>query len=528
MDEIDVLCPKNYEENKKVVDKEEIVERIKHFISRDISKIEKKPLDFSKIIDYVKMISNFCSWDLDVMATYVANASLPTYYDIIKNEKEWEDLNDEKKNAIKRLYAFIINKDAIIYLNSIFPKKVNYFPYNFVDIPKPMNLYKKVSDYNAKKGKGNSFYSKKSYIFRNKSIDISKIKTMTTESLGFVGELNVEEVCEEIKEHLKVNFIDNELFAEKILGFKKYKFTYYILSAYKKWHDLTESNREVYIKMKAYLNCFKELEGELTDDNSENVDIYDDENYTDNVDYSFLDKKGPVDVGDKYSNAKGVETKENSKLSKSCLKRRHLENDVRKVPDIDSSSIIIDDGPIDKKIPAIINNEFPSQQQFPDVLNYTLPMNKETDLKFEFVDDDIYICDFHNVNNQSIIINSKPDRCMEFYKKTVSNEYLLNVGVNKLEVLLLAWTFSKNPPQIFKTYLSEFNKVTIDVVETFYDKTNVFIERNFQNLTIDDEFRRQVREILVGNTSRKYFISISSSIFENLFNGGIPSLMVKS
>uniref|UniRef100_A0A0N4Z9M7 CUT domain-containing protein n=1 Tax=Parastrongyloides trichosuri TaxID=131310 RepID=A0A0N4Z9M7_PARTI len=587
------VYPLNYHaKNKATIDKDEVLQRMNHFLCRDALKVENSTLDVCKILDHVTAITNFCSFEFSTMAFYVAKLPLITYYDMIKRIKKWDSMDYERKCAMRRLYSFVMNKDAILYLNSIFPKKVHFFMSNYINIPTPRNLSTPVSDIipisNAKdklaSNLDSSSTNKISYKFKNKFIDMSKLNTMTIQDLGFIGKLDVGEVCEDIKQHLLEKGICREIFAEKILGLKKHKSIYVLLSNYKKWEDLSKTGKEIYVKMKAYLDCYKELEKEFKNDDDENDKLFfNDENFIDNVDYSFLDKKSLEETKDneyldtengskilsninetiineedsdemnvsesftsqqeKNSSSGVYDLKENYKPTRKSIKRKHLENETnnnvskrQKVPEysfLGSDNIYANNLETQKETSAItekLSNTLLLQQK-----NSMVKANESKNYeniveKLEYIEDDIYVISCVNTQEQQYDFNKHANidqMARNFYKTTVSGDYLITVNVYKLELLTLAWSFTEEPPQLFKNYLSEFSTVPIDTVETFYDKTNKLYQKLPQNITSDGKFKKRIREIINENTSRKCFISITTSIFECLFNGKIPSLICK-
>uniref|UniRef100_A0A0K0EC48 CUT domain-containing protein n=1 Tax=Strongyloides stercoralis TaxID=6248 RepID=A0A0K0EC48_STRER len=284
---------------------DEITEKIDELISNDLNRIENLELDVIKIVNKVKELSETFSFTLNIMSKIVVKVSLSAYYNFITYPKQWNELKEKLQIMAKRMFAFIINKNAILLLYNQFSKKIKRSVKQVILLPHPKTFLANNVSYivdNSKRiinlpvtndydNKDITLENDKSYIlnlcdlevelnessssekhiannygktyyFENKNILISVIKDMPISSFKFVGHIDISELCIETKKHLKEFKMRRSTLAEQILGVSQ-KNIYTILTPRRGWGNLSIDGQELYIRLRAYLDCFEDIKSNL-------------------------------------------------------------------------------------------------------------------------------------------------------------------------------------------------------------------------------------------------------------------------
>uniref|UniRef100_A0A0N4Z8H3 CUT domain-containing protein n=1 Tax=Parastrongyloides trichosuri TaxID=131310 RepID=A0A0N4Z8H3_PARTI len=587
--------------------KKVIIGTMDKLLSNDIEKIRNLRLNSIKVINFVTKIAKFCSFNYDIISSYVALTSVTSYYNMKKHPQEWDGLNKKKKEVIRRLYAFVINKDAIIYLNSIFNKTSLIFAGSYIYLPNPKYFWDGEIDQEEKnfneKNKMNVatrskavYEEKKLYYFKNNNFDVKKLQKMTAEMLGFVGELNIEETCMEMKNFLKQVGINSKYIGRNILGLEICNSINYFLSSPAKWEGLTDDKKIIYIRMRALLNLYKEIE-EMDVEEIESQSYIDQDDYVDDVDYSFLDiKESMAIVSKENETANVIKVIENNGKNSNEDTDRNIVPKPRLIRNICDESLInvtkrrlLEDERINNKVKRTKTLNESGKDNFNIINNRKVPVenrnsiesmdltdiescsnlsieeasinkiNKETNVSINNetimnnrgrektikIEDDIteiniikkgevYKSSLNNYSFNKPLSRSNIDENIrnkgilwDFYRTTVFSEYFMHLNSKEAEVLVLSWTYNSRPPQSYKVFLSEMIDVSIDTIETFNYKVDILYSKESQNFINIDEFKNGVRSLVVENTSRKTFISITNEIFKKLLEGVISQFVPK-
>ncbi|CEF71391.1 Homeobox protein cut [Strongyloides ratti] len=282
-----------------------VQEKLEAFIEKDFNAISNRSLDTKKVSDKVKEISSYLGISQRVIGPIVAKLSIGAFNDLMSRIKDWDKLKERMQDVFRRLYAWIINKEAILFVHSLCPKKIQFYGNGKLIIPKPSyfwlncdeaptdeiercitppvikfdNIDEDVSTFGEFKPnlrvnkyirtiESNPKYEEifertgKTYEFQNKNIVVENIKYMTTKNFKFKGCLNTVDICKEIRRHLTETNCSQRNFAENILGMSQGSASD-LLTKPKEWHGLTRRGREPYIKMKAYLDTYEKLKEDL-------------------------------------------------------------------------------------------------------------------------------------------------------------------------------------------------------------------------------------------------------------------------
>uniref|UniRef100_A0A0K0DZH4 CUT domain-containing protein n=1 Tax=Strongyloides stercoralis TaxID=6248 RepID=A0A0K0DZH4_STRER len=282
-----------------------IQEKLELYIEKDLKLVSDKAIDTFKVSNKVKEISSYLGISQRVIGPIVAKLSIGAFSDLMIKIKDWNNLKERMQDVFRRLYAWIINKDAVLFIHSLCPKKLEFYGNEKILIPKPSYFWLncdetpideiercitppvvQLDNTNEEIVKLGEFqpslrvnkyirtvesdptYEKifertgKTYEFQNKNIVLEDIKYMTTKTFKFKGFLNTLEICKEIRKHLNETNCSQRNFAENILGMSQGSASD-LLTKPKEWHGLTRRGREPYIKMRAYLDTYEGLKDEL-------------------------------------------------------------------------------------------------------------------------------------------------------------------------------------------------------------------------------------------------------------------------
>uniref|UniRef100_A0A0K0EVK9 Homeobox protein cut (inferred by orthology to a D. melanogaster protein) n=1 Tax=Strongyloides venezuelensis TaxID=75913 RepID=A0A0K0EVK9_STRVS len=287
----------------KVVLDPTVHDKLDSMIETDLNAVINIELNTKKIADKVHEITHCLGISRRIIGPIVAKLSIGGYSELITKKKCWSNLKERMQVSMRRLYAWIINKEAILFIHSLCPKKAQYYGNDKIVIPKPSYFWLNCKDvpmdevertltppalvYEEEncptygEFKPNVRVNKyiravesdptiseiiqrtgKTYEFQNKNIILANIKHMTTKSFKFKGYLNTVEICKEIRKHLTETNCSQRSFAENILGMSQGSASD-LLTKPKKWEGLTRRGREPYVKMRAYLDVHLELKDQL-------------------------------------------------------------------------------------------------------------------------------------------------------------------------------------------------------------------------------------------------------------------------
>uniref|UniRef100_A0A0N5BJ66 CUT domain-containing protein n=1 Tax=Strongyloides papillosus TaxID=174720 RepID=A0A0N5BJ66_STREA len=310
----------------------EMTEKIEDLISYDINCAKNLELNVNRIIRKVRELTEVFSFTLNIMSTIVAKTTLSTYYNFVTYPKSWNDLKEKVQYVALRLFAFVINKKAILLLHFHNAKKIKDFVKQIIILPHPKNFfYKNIyypmnnferiinlpipSDINIEsilaeinKAKILNLYAsnqeeknlllednsdsnmfEEEYSFGNKNFSISEIKNMEITSFKFSGIIDVVELCNETKNHIKELKIRRSVLAEKILGISQSNI-YSLLSPRREWKYLSKKGQEPYIRLRAYLDCFYDIKDDFLSVVNEqksasecNLEDYDNKSFSENI-----------------------------------------------------------------------------------------------------------------------------------------------------------------------------------------------------------------------------------------------------
>uniref|UniRef100_A0A0N4ZCT5 CUT domain-containing protein n=1 Tax=Parastrongyloides trichosuri TaxID=131310 RepID=A0A0N4ZCT5_PARTI len=279
-------------------------EKLDSLIAPELECIGSVALDTDKVIKKVKEICAMIGISTRIIGPVVAKLSIGAFNDLLNRVRPWETLKTRMQDVIKRLYSWIINKDAILFIQSICPRKVTYFKDDKIILPKPSYFWLNYKDdtpneigqiislpifqenvepevFDNSEFRPNVRINKyvrsvdisiinqdifertgKTYEFKNKCIEMSEIKNMTNREFRFFGFLNTVELCKEIRKHLSDTNFSQKDFADHILGMSQGSASD-LLTKPKEWRGLTRRGRDPYIKMRAYLDLYEIIKDEL-------------------------------------------------------------------------------------------------------------------------------------------------------------------------------------------------------------------------------------------------------------------------
>uniref|UniRef100_A0A0N4Z787 CUT domain-containing protein n=1 Tax=Parastrongyloides trichosuri TaxID=131310 RepID=A0A0N4Z787_PARTI len=279
-------------------------ETLDKLIEPELERLRAVSLDTSKINDKVKEITSIIGISQRVIGIAVAKVSTGVFSNLYNKVHPWNTLNTKMKNVFKRLYSWVINKEAILLTYSMYSRKASYSKVYKIILPKPFYYWLNFKNVSSNKigeiitlpiveenvglenfcgydlrtrVRMNKYVrsmdldcvnqdvfkrTEKNYEFKNENIEMSEIKNMTNKEFKFEGSLNTVDLCKEVKKHLNNTNFSLKGFAEHILDMTQSSASD-VLTKPKEWHMLTKRGRIPYIKMRAYLDIYESLEEEL-------------------------------------------------------------------------------------------------------------------------------------------------------------------------------------------------------------------------------------------------------------------------